>query len=468
MLSVRNVILAASLLLIVSLLASVLTMLQTPDSGGLGNDTFGTRGQGYRGLFEILAELGTETSRSLAPPDGSSLSDETFVLLGPNPQLAGFEPSYLHRLREWIDQGGRLVVAPRDFDLMSGASLMNLDELPPTVLESLGLTQVQLSYAGSTPHENRRPNFERDRSAEAVAREIFEDLTGPPPALIEVSVEVDDELAPHIGNVTRLQIPEESLATLIIGEETESEEQDGVSSADREDPPVAAGRLFWTDEDNEQHTLVARFVHGKGEIIVVSDPQLFANRLIAGADNSILAVNLLSPDGRPVSFDEFYHGLGVRGSPLYLLTRMSYATVTLGLLFFLGVWTWREAVFLGPPLADTEASRRDISEYIDAMGRFFSVGSSGRGRLVEQVRDGVLRQISNEAGLPPDAGDVEHIASVIARRDIHRSEMLLESIRSVDTALQTRRHWSESQTLDAMQRMTDCLSKKATGPFGLN
>ena len=51
MLSVRNAVLAASLLLIVAVVSSVVTMMQTPDSDGLGHDSFGTRGGGYRGLY---------------------------------------------------------------------------------------------------------------------------------------------------------------------------------------------------------------------------------------------------------------------------------------------------------------------------------------------------------------------------------------------------------------------------------
>ena len=106
MLSVRNAILAAAVLLIVALVTSVVTMVQTPDSGGLGNDSFGTRGRGYRGLFEVLDELGITTSRSFAPPEAANLADETLVLLAPNSRLVGFEPTYLLRLQPWIEQGG--------------------------------------------------------------------------------------------------------------------------------------------------------------------------------------------------------------------------------------------------------------------------------------------------------------------------------------------------------------------------
>ena len=128
--------------------------------------------------------------------------------------------------------------------------------------------------------------------------------------------------------------------------------------------------------------------------------------LLAKADNSVLAARLLAPKGRASSFDEFYHGLAVRGNPLYLLTRPGFAAVTLGILLGVGVWTWRQAVFLGPPLVDPEPSRRDIGEYIDAMGDFFRRGPGHRRFLVREVRDGVLQQLCQELKLPPDKLDV--------------------------------------------------------------
>ena len=447
MLSVRSAILVASLLLVVSLVTSVITMLQTPDSGGLAHDSYGTRGFGYRGLFEVLEELGIPATRSMAPPDAANLAGETMILLGPNPQIVGFEPSYLHGLQSWVEQGGRLVVAPRDERMSFATTMSELDEPPPTVLEALGLEGVELTSAGSAPEPRRRSRSDRLRSAEEIAREMMDDLSGRQLQLDIVQVAAEDELSTRLSGVTQLAIPRQSAMGLTI-----------------EDSLLPEGRLVWFDEEDEPQTLVARFARGRGEILVLADPKLFANGLLAKADNSVLAVQLISPAGQAALFDEFYHGLGVRGSPLYLLTRLPYATVAIALLVAIAVWTWRKGVVLGPPLDDVRAERRDISEYIEAMGRFFSADKRGRGRLVEQVRDGVLRQVSDELRLPSQNIDVDRIAAAIARRDVRRGEMLLEATRAVDSELTTRRHWSESQTLHAMQRMTICLSKNPTEP----
>jgi hypothetical protein len=449
MLSVRNAILAAALLLVLAIVTSIVGMLQTPDSGGMGRDSFGTRGTGYRGLFEVLGELGIETRRRLAPPKPDDLTAFTVALLSPDPQVVGYEPAYLQRLLPWVEQGGRLVVAPSDRD-PPAALPGEADGQAPSLLEVLELETIGLVPVGDAPQRRRR-STPRIRTADEIAGEIMDEFTGELPTLIDVPVDVNGFSQTMAAGIHRLSIPEASVETLAIGK---SHAPDGT--------------IEWIDEDGVTRTLVARFPRGRGEIVVVSDPLLFSNRLLARSDNSVLAVRLLSPSGEAVEFDEFYHGLGVRGSPLYLLTRASYATVTIGLLLLLGVWTWRTGVFLGPPLPDEQTSRRDISEYINAMGRFFATGHQGRPRLVQQVRDGVLRQISEEVGLPPDTSDVERIAAVLARHDVPRSQMLLTAASAVDDPLRTRRRWSESQTLHAMQRMTDCLSKNTTARFAPN
>ena len=167
-----------------------------------------------------------------------------------------------------------------------------------------------------------------------------------------------------------------------------------------------------------------------------------------------------------VQFDEFYHGLGVPGEsavPAHppVLTRPSPSVCCC-------CWACGPG---GRPSCSAHrfpTSRRVAATFpsiINAMGRFFAVGSQrSRDDWCNMFVTASCWQISEEIGLPPDTGDVDRIAAAVARRDVRRGEMLVEATRAVETELQSRRHWSESQTLDAMQRMTDCLSKNATRP----
>jgi hypothetical protein len=131
--------------------------------------------------------------------------------------------------------------------------------------------------------------------------------------------------------------------------------------------------------------------------------------------------------------------------------------VTIGLLLLVGALAWRAAVFLGPPLGDTQTKRRDIGEYVLAMGEFFSRGEGSRRFIVHELRDGVLRQICRELRLPMDTLDVEKITAALARRDRSRAELLAATIRDVDADLALRGDYPRSSFLPVMQRLANCL-----------
>jgi hypothetical protein len=203
--------------------------------------------------------------------------------------------------------------------------------------------------------------------------------------------------------------------------------------------------------------IIAVIKRGKGEIVIVSEPRLLSNALVAQTDNSILAAHLLSPTGQSVTFDEFYHGLAVRGNPLYLLTRPGFAVVTAGLLVSVGVWTWRAALFLGPPLADPEPARRDIGQYIDAMSDFFGRGLDHRRFLVREARDGVLQQLCEELKLPAETSNIDTILAALRRRDPLRAEALRVQLQQIDMALAKPGDFPKSSFLPTMQRLAGCL-----------
>ncbi|MCP4784609.1 MAG: DUF4350 domain-containing protein [Fuerstiella sp.] len=439
--SVRNAIVAATVLLVLSIMTSLLSMIREPDSGGMGNDSFGTQGHGYRGLFETLDELGIEVDREFAPPDSARLTAGTVAFLNPAATIVATEPTYLTALQRWVNKGGRIVVAlsaPNDFRLKK--MLAQLKETPPTFLDAIDLQGVSLIDDGAAVRRRiaRRPRSgNSSRDAETIAGDLLDALNAPLRPLQDVTVTVEGNFKELDGVVSQLTVPADGVASLVCDQ-----------------PPD--GSVTWTVGD-EVRILAARFKRGEGEIVVISDPLLLTNRLIARGDNSILAARLLAPSGKPVLFDEFYHGLGVRGQPLYLLTHLSYASAAVGILTVLGLSTWRKAVFPGPPLPDDRVRRRDIREYVDAMARFFSEGNRGRGQLVQELRNGVLRQLSIEMGLPHDTTNVDKIATVMARKEPQRAKLLRDATQSVNRATQSARRWSQSETLDAMRRMSACL-----------
>jgi hypothetical protein len=240
--------------------------------------------------------------------------------------------------------------------------------------------------------------------------------------------------------VARVSVPGDELAVL---------------SGDTEE---LAGAVVGRRGDDSTVVLVAAYARGQGEIVVISDPRIFSNRQIARADNAVLAYQLLVPNKLLVVFDEFYHGLSVRGNPLYLLTRPGFAAATVSIVLIAGLWSWRHAVFLGPPLADRSVARRDIAEYVNAMGAFFSRGQGHRRFVLRELREGTLHRLADELHLPPDTTDASIIIAALARRNPLRAESLAKCLAEMDSQLESTGEKAAARFLDLSQRLSEVAS----------
>jgi len=450
LLTPRNLILGAALVLLLSVIGTSLSMLRPNDSGGMGRDSYGVTSDGYRALLETLESLGVEVERSLAPPEPGDVEDRTVVLIRPDPLLVAYSPRYLHGLLEWVDRGGRLVVAPVDWARHWANQVSSAKQEIPAeheILKLLGVDkQVQLERYVS----------EQDSAADAAAgaqarasgdvedeefwpEEVREMWTGSAPESVLRPTNVTGSFARLADLVSELAVPKLEYLRL-VGE-----------------PEQLAGSISVEDGPDSTPLLVAAVKRGEGEIVVVSEPRLFANALLAKADNSVLAVNLLAPRGETVVLDEFYHGLAVRGNALYLFTRPGYAAAAVGLLLAVGVWMWRKAVFLGPHLADVQPARRDIGQYVDAMGDFFLRGPDHRRFLMREMRDGTLQQLCQELRLPPDTTNTETILAALERRSPPRADLLRRVLRQIDALLSARGDVPKAAYLPTLQQLASCL-----------
>jgi hypothetical protein len=454
LLTARSVILVVTAIVVISIIWGCFKMLRPADSSGLASDSYGTRAHGYRGLYELLKEVKVSVNRQIAPPNPNADWKGTIALLGPDPDLVLFEPTYLKALLAWVEAGGRLVVAPREVSgewnntraqssgrdvpgernilkLLEVAGTVSLEQQPATDTvakersESAGYRHWNRSRTGNNSGPTPMDLWNGWSNHVATPRDLQVDATG---SLAELAVDVKTVAAPG-----------DEFTTLKVGD------------------IKPAGTLSYTDVNGDEQVLAAAVSRGRGEIVVLSDPDLLNNLLIARNDNSVLAARLLSPSGQPVDFDEYYHGLAVRGNPMFLLTRPGFATVAVALLLVVGVVAWRSAVYLGPPLPDVEKSRRDILEYVNAMGSFFARGSGHRRFLVHEVRDGVLRHICDELHLPPHTTNAQAIVTALARRNPQRASALGSILRDVDTQLAAAGEYPKSVFLSSVQRLAGCL-----------
>jgi hypothetical protein len=444
----RNAIIGAVSVLVLSILWACVTMLRPNDSDGMARDSYGTRGEGFRALFEIMHELQVPVRRGFAPPQAGESRAETILLLGPQPKLVLFEPKYLKSLLSWIDGGGRLVVAPAhdsselsdefDASVPGERDLLKLLEVNDAVTpqEHPASAAVVAEREARSNRADRNNRWEDDDSA---LEKVWEGMTRRPAAPRSLTVEATGSLAAAASGVRTVAAPGDEFGVLVEGSRK----------------PV--GTLRFKNDKDDDVLLAAVVPRGKGEIVVVSDPALASNALIARADNSVLVAGLLAPARHPVVFDEYYHGLAVRGNPLYLLTRPGFAAVAAAILLVIGVMAWRSATFLGPPLSDTERPRRDIQEYIHAMGAFFSRGPGHRRFLVSEMRDGVLHELCEQLRLPPHTTDTDRIASVLERRSPSRAGQLRSALQEIDQRLAEGGNYPAAHFLSSVKRLAGCL-----------
>ena len=450
MLSARNAVLAALAVFALSIIAGTISLMGPPDSHGAAVDSFGTRRDGYRAVFELLTAFDVPVERRIEPPSPDLPTSTTLVLWMPHDDLIANEPAYLERLLPWVERGGRLVVAVQPpgrnwLATMTQAASRGKGADIWTTLKLQGVNPTAIALHGAEDDPDRTLTQPQDFNTESARREqirraLEESMGVHPVQFTTVTAKVSGEFERLQDRVRHLQFPAEELG--------------GLEIADSQTP---RGVIECLRPNGDSWTVAASFERGLGEIVVVAEPMLLMNASLGQADNGVLAYDLLVSGGRSVVFDEFYHGLSVRGNPLWLLTKSNYAVVTIALVGLLALELWRRAILLGPPLDVPTKSRRTLIEYIEAMARFLNRARGSRRFLLSEVRDGVLHTVGHRLGLSPSKHHPDGIANKMSKRSPREADQFREDMRQLDAALESRDVLSESAAIRLLQRISRCL-----------
>jgi hypothetical protein len=230
--------------------------------------------------------------------------------------------------------------------------------------------------------------------------------------------------------------------------------------------PEPQGRIRAVVFNEEKpRTLAAFYESGKGTIAVVADSRMLQNRLVGKSDNAVVAYRLLSRDGQPVVFDDFYHGLTVRGNPLWLFSRFPYGLLAIAVLVAAVIVGWRAARFLGPPVEQPAKSRRTISEYIDAKARLLTKSRAPWRYTLTEIRAGLLWRARHDLGLPPGNDDEQTIVKLLSRRDPNAADALREALVALDGAIR-QPSVGASALEPVLQKVSLCVPRKpvSVGP----
>ncbi len=181
-----------------------------------------------------------------------------------------------------------------------------------------------------------------------------------------------------------------------------------------------SGRVYEPDPDagscfprNGGAWLVTRQV-GEGAVIALGGATAFVNAHLDEADNALLAVALLAPDGEgqlallePPGVGEGDTTLGELVDP-----RVRVAFVQLAVAFLLVV-AWR-ARRLGAPVPEPVPVRIPGSELVVAVGNLLRQ-ARGRRRSAALLRDDLRRQLAERLGIPVLGEPESVVAAVMAR-----------------------------------------------------
>ncbi|QDS97225.1 hypothetical protein HG15A2_04860 [Adhaeretor mobilis] len=447
MLTARSVIIAIVSIAIISVSAALISLFWGGETQStLGRNSYGTRTEGYRAVHDLLEALGYETERALIPAIPESSIPTSYVLWNPRDSVVQTEPAYLKTIANWVRDGGYLVVTPsmdiyeRDSDDKNcrRCSEKNCSScIPISLLGELGLDRVVIEQIELlSPNDSRRSDS-KPESLRGAVRDAFRTKQRPT-AVYDITCQGEWESLS--SQTSRVELPSDRSWEI---------EHDGLE-------PLARITVEYP-EDNTTGTLAALFSLGKGRVAIISNPYLASNASLDRGDNSVLLTHLITGMRTRVIFDEFYHGLTIRGNAFWLLSKLPYATIVVAILVVVGLWAWRQAIFLGPSRQDKPASRRTLGEYIEAMSRFLLKGRESSKHVLSEVRNGVLWHFCKTLGLPPQQQNVDVVLRLLSKRLPHKASQLEAALKNADVVLDNPRAHKD-EILLATRKVSDCLS----------
>jgi uncharacterized protein DUF4350 len=215
-----------------------------------------------------------------------------------------------------------------------------------------------------------------------------------------------------------------------------------------QDLPTGAVPLL----DNEDGEVVMGLVgHGKGQVVVLTAPELAANQWLAQEDNAQLWLSTLQTMARggPVLFDEFHHGFTSERSVAELATRYGLHFAIGQLLLGLCLWAGALRRF-GRPRAPPEEERQAAADALSAISRIYREGRHVT-HAAQLILRGLVQDLAPLAGRRPQDG-ASAIAASLAGRGRKDLAAALGEVRALSEAAATERDLERTARAAALAR----------------
>lgn len=403
----RNLIVAASLLLIIGGILSVLTArtLRRPPAFPT---TYSAGPEGCKALYLVLKELGLPVERYRRPL--KQLKTQSGVLAIIDPRKVPFSGREIKKLKEWIRTGNRLI-------LFQGAE----------------------SWIYRTDKEKK---WKRRRPAAG----IFNDWG------YQFGLEVASKSDEPRRNTVPVALPGvEGLGKI------------SVSSEARWKKPLKEWSILAKDEQGP--ILVTRKM-GKGDVVALSDMTLPTNKFIDKEHNLKLLIALLLEKGRPqaILFDEYHHGRILHGSLMgYIGSSVFLWILAQGFLAAFLIFYTRRARLAGRYHSLSEPVGRSSLEYVQSMANIFA-SCKAAGPALDAILRRFLLELSRRSGISMKKleDDSDAGVAVIAKGVSEETGELVAQCRRV-----VRTNDTPDAALELAQRLAEAqktLSRVGIGP----
>lgn len=168
---------------------------------------------------------------------------------------------------------------------------------------------------------------------------------------------------------------------------------------------------------NPRGIVVTQSAYGKGEVIAVTAPALFANAHLSQGDNVALAYDLLAHHG-PVAFDEYVHGYDDDQDMWQVLPAAVKAAVWIVVAIVALALLGANLPF-APAIPAEPPDERDTSAYLTAMGALMRRAHAAHAAIDAFVND--ARRRARRSGATPEVAravaELERIESITEPTD---------------------------------------------------
>jgi hypothetical protein len=399
--------------------ASYVKVEQTADSEmSPDRSTLNAGATGTRALYDFLHESGYQVARWRESTDSllslSGPKPATIVVIGRT--LVPFSDSESKELLYWVEGGGRLVIIDRspDRNLLpsSGAWTVgaHMTSFPWTDVDPTNFEQMT---TGVTPVPPSQPTL--------LARNVTEILPSRFAGTITVGVKKSDK---------KINANEKSAdgETEEPSDESESSETPapgtgGYGPASAKVQPSKVSPAPVVNFSRTGGALLVEYPHGKGRIVLLSDPFIVANNGISRADNLQFAVNVVTGNGGLVAFDEFHQGRSATHNALIQYFAGTPVMAIGGQFVLIGLMViWSRGKRFGRPLPLPQVDRRSSLEFVASMAEL-QQRARAHDLALENIYGRVRRVLVRYAGLNHHSPRTEIAARVASRSGLNQQKL---------------------------------------------